>query len=701
MTAPQSWKNTVILIALMAATEFGWCSHARAGILGDMNGDNVVDGLDVAPFVQAILDPVAFTAEHPGRIHDGDLNADALTEIDDVSQFVERLMNPQGKPEATTGHAVFYNYSVTISLRGYYALYPESSYRITITELPETGQLIHLGATPQAITTVPYTLASNLVRYDYYYSNYASPVAHFSYTVTSTEDNAVSEPRTVTMSRVVGPTASLLVPPLFEDTPAILQLVVSNTEVLPQGDAINYSITLPVSYVLGNMYQIEEDGQTFGAQITSPQPLTNSNGLFGIAPGGNFWGNSINFQWRVKDEIGLYEYEEFSTVNFQCVNDPPVAFSGTAQAPHLLSQFQLTNTISYSDLDLPYGCNGYNSLSLMFQTLPAKGQIYMGSIAPENLVAATNTPYPITLIPNSQFPIWYVRTEPGIGTPFDTFNYSAFDGELESNSATFNINIIQANLWPIVDPVPPITVDEDSDWTYITLSAEDPDGGPEPIHWFLETPPTHGQLEGRNIIDNAWVPLFLPNMHMYPIGSEITLRYKPNPGVNTLGASPDVFIAKATDFGPNGYGSQNLATVSIAIRAKNDAPVITGPTFANARIVILTGEHISAFVTTLSTADDSGNQLIEMSISATNANLLLLSDNSGLVNFQQTSPTSMTFQGTVDMINAALASGLHYDPQAYGTGYINISVNDLGNTGEEDPPLILTAEHQIVVVTTF
>ena len=129
--------------------------------------------------------------------------------------------------------------------------------------------------------------------------------------------------------------------------------------------------------------------------------------------------------------------------------------------------------------------------------------------------------------------------------------------------------------------------------------------------------------------------------------------------------------------------------------------MITGPTFVNARIVFLTGEHIGAFVTTLSTADDSGNQLIEMSISATNANLLLLSNNSGLVNFQQTSPTSMTFQGTVDMINAALASGLHYDPQAYGTGYITISLNDLGNTGEEDPPLILTAEHQIVVVTTF
>lgn len=62
---------------------------------GDMNCDGVVDVFDINPFVQALLDPAAYAAEHPAcDIQLGDINGDASVDVFDINPFVDLLLNP-------------------------------------------------------------------------------------------------------------------------------------------------------------------------------------------------------------------------------------------------------------------------------------------------------------------------------------------------------------------------------------------------------------------------------------------------------------------------------------------------------------------------------------------------------------------------------------------------------------------------------
>ncbi len=57
--------------------------------LGDMNCDNAQDGLDVAPFILALLDPAAYHTTYPDcDIERGDMNDDSLVNGDDIAAFV-------------------------------------------------------------------------------------------------------------------------------------------------------------------------------------------------------------------------------------------------------------------------------------------------------------------------------------------------------------------------------------------------------------------------------------------------------------------------------------------------------------------------------------------------------------------------------------------------------------------------------------
>ncbi len=61
---------------------------------GDMNGDTVVDGLDVDAFVMAMLDPPGYALAYPlGDWNDADLDCDAGVDTDDIPLFVDCVLN--------------------------------------------------------------------------------------------------------------------------------------------------------------------------------------------------------------------------------------------------------------------------------------------------------------------------------------------------------------------------------------------------------------------------------------------------------------------------------------------------------------------------------------------------------------------------------------------------------------------------------
>ncbi|MBN2561627.1 MAG: hypothetical protein JXQ75_11925 [Phycisphaerae bacterium] len=66
---------------------------------GDMNCDGALDGLDVQPFVLAVLDPTQYGLDFPAcRIDNGDINMDTYVDIADADPFVTCLLNGSSCP---------------------------------------------------------------------------------------------------------------------------------------------------------------------------------------------------------------------------------------------------------------------------------------------------------------------------------------------------------------------------------------------------------------------------------------------------------------------------------------------------------------------------------------------------------------------------------------------------------------------------
>ena len=63
-------------------------------ILGDMNGDGVLDGNDIAAFVLALTNPDQYLVQYPtltDYVQRGDVNQDGYFDGDDIEYFVEWL----------------------------------------------------------------------------------------------------------------------------------------------------------------------------------------------------------------------------------------------------------------------------------------------------------------------------------------------------------------------------------------------------------------------------------------------------------------------------------------------------------------------------------------------------------------------------------------------------------------------------------
>lgn len=156
------------------------------------------------------------------------------------------------------------------------------------------------------------------------------------------------------------------------------------------------------------------------------------------------------------------------------------------------------------------------------------------------------------------------------------------------------------------------------------------------------------------------------------------------PTANTNGAAS--LAITAIDIGNTGSGGalSTSSTVSISVQAVNDAPTITAPTTAttaNATPLVF-GPNVIKIVDV-----DAGTSLIQFSISVTNGTVTLGSQ-TGLtfLSGSGTNSTSFLVSGTLADINAAL-NGLTFvsSPGFVGIASLNLTVNDLGNSGLGGP----------------
>ncbi len=127
----------------------------------------------------------------------------------------------------------------------------------------------------------------------------------------------------------------------------------------------------------------------------------------------------------------------------------------------------------------------------------------------------------------------------------------------------------------------------------------------------------------------------------------------------------------------------NIATVTIAVAAVNDAPVNTVPgaeTVAEDTAVVFSTANGNAI--SIADLDDAGGNL-QVTLTATNGTITLAGF-AGLsfVSGDGTADGTMSFTGTKAIINAAL-DGLSFTPTAdfSGAAGLQIATSDLGNTG--------------------
>ena len=137
----------------------------------------------------------------------------------------------------------------------------------------------------------------------------------------------------------------------------------------------------------------------------------------------------------------------------------------------------------------------------------------------------------------------------------------------------------------------------------------------------------------------------------------------------------------------DGASNSNTATKGITINAVNDAPVnvVPGPqsTNQNTPLTFSSGAGNQISVTDV----DAGTNAIQVTLTATNGTLTLngtsgLNFGCGGCNGDGTADATMTFQGTISNINAAL-NGMSFTPTLgfSGAATLTITTNDLGNSG--------------------
>jgi hypothetical protein len=172
-------------------------------------------------------------------------------------------------------------------------------------------------------------------------------------------------------------------------------------------------------------------------------------------------------------------------------------------------------------------------------------------VTPPKYGKLTGTAPTVTYTPNKDF------------NGKDSFTFRAVDGKVSSNFATVSITVNPLNDAPVAN-AQSVTANEDTA-RLIILTATDVDKNP--LTYNVVTPPKYGKLTG----------------------TAPTVTYTPNKDFN----GKDSFTFRASD----GKVSSNIATVSIAVNALNDAPL------ANAQSVTANEDTPKAITLTATDVD--------------------------------------------------------------------------------------------------
>ncbi|MBD2359125.1 DUF4347 domain-containing protein [Tolypothrix sp. FACHB-123] len=266
-----------------------------------------------------------------------------------------------------------------------------------------------------------------------------------------------------------------------------------------------------------------------------------------------------------------------------------------------------------------------------------------------------------------------------------------------STAVTTEIKVTAENDSPVNSIPQPITIDEDTPFTFSNnqISLSDPDAGNVPVQLKLTanngTLKFNGNTTGLTFSDDNGTDGTLQlTGSIADINSALNgLTFTPNADFNNNLGSAYLKI-QTDDTGINQGIGGNLIddndTIQISVTPVNDAPVNTVP---NSQVV---NEDTEINITGLSIKDvdvnENGSSNLQVTLAVTKG-LLKLQSTSGITfaNGNNNGNAAISFTGTLDAINAVLAAGVIYQGSQNfnGNDILTITTNDLGNTGKSTP----------------
>jgi hypothetical protein len=416
-----------------------------------------------------------------------------------------------------------------------------------ITSLPVHGKLYD-GATPSKEITAPETTITDTQSRILYVpnTNYFGADS-LSYKVKKgwIESSSRLVPITVSASNdvpvAVGPSAVTT----DEDTPVIFVLDGIDAD----GDPLQSTIRLVTGH--GTLYQVDADGVTLGAAITtSPTIITNPGKLVGYIPGNDYNG-ADTLRYDVFDGVSV-SIRITVTITVRPIEDLPVARASTHVGENSISVVGIV--LDLSDVDSP--------LHGRITQFPAKGQLYRKTVAPQNLLTPENNEF-------FDLDLQYVHVEP-VGGPSAqyTFTWVADEPGYTSPPITDTIIIEDSKQQPLPTGTPTNVWFHPATPVDFALNGVDPDGDSSGLLFRIVSLPQHGTLETFDLDDIPHPILSVPFI-MASSDPSIgwRLRYNPADGAD------DSFAFTLEDQDGLFYSTPDHTIQNVVVTLSDTAPV--------------------------------------------------------------------------------------------------------------------------------
>jgi co-chaperonin GroES (HSP10) len=446
-----------------------------------------------------------------------------------------------------------------------------------------------------------------------------------------------------------GPTATKSI---AENTTAVTQVQATDPDSGPS--PVSYSI------VLG------DDSAKFGIDATGHLAFLSAPDFENPTDTADTAGNNT-YVVTVRASDGASFDDQTITVTVTDVNEAPVITSnggGATASVNVDENATTVTTITATDQDVPAQTLSYSVLTGAGS--PDGAKFTVDGTGHLSFSSAPNFEAPGSAAASNAYTVQVQVTDNGVPAMHDI--------------QTITVNVQDVNEAPDTAPSS-ATGAEDAASIAITINGSDVDAGDSVASFHITNIPNAG-TQGTLYSDIGLTHAITEGTDVTATSNAATVYFVPKPDFNTH-AGAVTFNAAATDnHGGSSLTDATPAVQTINVTAVNDAPVNHAPANADLGTAFSnTNFAVSGFSVADVDAGDSAPGDIHVTLAASHGNVSVTLNGTTVASGTNGSH-SVTLDGTVAQVNAALASLVYHSDDGYtGSDTLTMHTDDLGHTG--------------------